>query len=146
MKNMNRSMMLLFLFITSVIIGLCSTSCSLEKRVSITTGRYDNSYFRYDKPNIEIETARDTIASYRLQNLRYIMYIMNLPWYYLIIYVAIGCILFQSFSRFCYRMQTEKLTFTVKICFVVTIICVFIFGVIWSVSIFDFMAVVSSHH
>ena len=65
MKNLNRNRMLLFLFITSVIIGLCSASCSLDKRVSITTGRYDNSYFRYDKPNIEIETSRDTIASYR---------------------------------------------------------------------------------
>lgn len=65
MKNLNRSMMLMFLFITSVVIGLCSTSCSLEKRVSITAGRYDNSYFRYNKPDIEIETSRDTIANYR---------------------------------------------------------------------------------
>ena len=65
MKNRNLHRTLLFLFIASTIIGLCSsTSCSLEKRVSITTGRYENSYYRYNKPNIEIETSRDTIASY----------------------------------------------------------------------------------
>ena len=65
MKNRNLPRTLLFLFIAFAIIGLCSTSCSLEKRVSITTGRYDNSYIRYNKPNIEIETSLDTIASYR---------------------------------------------------------------------------------
>lgn len=56
--------MLLNLFITSVIIGLCCTSCSLEKTVSLTTRRYDNTQYGYYKPNIEIEIARDTIASY----------------------------------------------------------------------------------
>ena len=65
MKHINRLRILLILFIASVIIGLCSTSCSLEKRVSITTGRYENSYFGYGRPNIEIETSRDTIATHR---------------------------------------------------------------------------------
>ena len=40
-------------------------SCSLEKRVSVTTGRYDNIPNRYVQPHNEIETSRDTVATYR---------------------------------------------------------------------------------
>ncbi len=65
MKNINRFRAIFLLLMTSMIIGLCGSSCSLEKKVSLTTGRYESSYYRYNTPNIKIETARDTIASYR---------------------------------------------------------------------------------
>lgn len=50
---------------TSIILCLCVSSCSLEKRISVTTGRYDNIPNRYAQPHIEIETSRDTVATYR---------------------------------------------------------------------------------
>lgn len=40
-------------------------SCSLEKRVSVTTGRYDNIPNRHVQPHNEIETSCDTVATYR---------------------------------------------------------------------------------
>ncbi len=51
--------------VASIILCLCVSSCSLEKRVSVTTGRYDNIPNRYAQPHIEIETSRDTVATYR---------------------------------------------------------------------------------
>ena len=51
--------------LASIILCLCVSSCSLEKRISVTTGRYDNIPNRYDQPHIEIETSRDTVATYR---------------------------------------------------------------------------------
>ena len=50
-----------------IIVGWCylATSCGLNKSVSVTTGRYDNIPSRNFQPNIEIETARDTGASFR---------------------------------------------------------------------------------
>ncbi len=51
--------------VASIILCLCVSSCSLEKRVSVTTGRYDNIPNRYAQPHMEIETSRDTVASYR---------------------------------------------------------------------------------
>lgn len=53
------------LLLVSIIVCLCISSCSLEKRVSVTTGRYDNIPNRYAQPHIEIETSRDTVATYR---------------------------------------------------------------------------------
>jgi len=53
------------ILITSIILCLCVSSCSLEKRVSVTTGRYDNIPNRYAQPHIDIETSRDTVATYR---------------------------------------------------------------------------------
>lgn len=51
--------------LASIIVGLFISSCSLEKRVSVTTGRYDNPPNRYDQLHNEIETSRDTVAIYR---------------------------------------------------------------------------------
>ncbi len=51
--------------ITSIILCLCVSSCSLEKRVSVTTGRYENISNRYAQSHMEIETSRDTVATYR---------------------------------------------------------------------------------
>ncbi len=53
------------LLLVSISVCLCISSCSLEKRVSVTTGRYDNIPNRYAQPHIEIETSRDTVATYR---------------------------------------------------------------------------------
>lgn len=65
MLNTNRFRIFMFLLMASTIAGLCVTSCSLEKSVSLTTGRYDNSHYGQNQPGIEIEISRDTIASYR---------------------------------------------------------------------------------
>lgn len=65
MTSINRFRMFRLLLLASTAIGLSGASCSLEKKVSLTTGRYDNSYYMHNSPDIEIETARDTIASYR---------------------------------------------------------------------------------
>lgn len=51
--------------VASIIVCLFISSCSLEKRVSVTTGRYENIPHHYAQPNMEIETSRDTIATYR---------------------------------------------------------------------------------
>lgn len=51
--------------LASIIVCLFISSCSLEKRVSVTTGRYENIPNHYAQPNMEIETSRDTIATYR---------------------------------------------------------------------------------
>ncbi len=48
-----------------IIVCLCISSCSLEKRVSVTTGRYDNIPNRHVQQHYEIETSRDTVATYR---------------------------------------------------------------------------------
>ncbi len=52
-----------------LLIGICAglfvSSCNLEKRVSVTTVRYDNIPNRYAPNHMEIETSRDTIATYR---------------------------------------------------------------------------------
>lgn len=47
------------------IIGLCIASCSLKKTVSVTTGRYENIPSRNINAATEIETARDTVVTYR---------------------------------------------------------------------------------
>ncbi len=65
--NMNKfglriSVMIL---LASIIVCLFVSSCSLDKRVSVTTGRYNNIPNRYIQPHTEIEISRDTIASYR---------------------------------------------------------------------------------
>ena len=49
----------------SMIVCLFASSCSLEKRVSVTTGRYENIPNRNIQPNMEIETSHDTVATYR---------------------------------------------------------------------------------
>lgn len=49
----------------SIIVCLFISSCSLEKRVSVTTGRYENIPNRYAQPHMEIETSCDTVATYR---------------------------------------------------------------------------------
>lgn len=51
--------------LASIIVCLFISSCSLEKRVSVTTGRYENIPNHYYQPNMEIETSRDTVATYR---------------------------------------------------------------------------------
>lgn len=53
------------IFLTGISVCLFVSSCSLEKRVSVTTGRYDNIPNRYAQPHIEIETSRDTVATCR---------------------------------------------------------------------------------
>lgn len=53
------------ILLASIIVCLFISSCSLEKRVSVTTGRYDNVLDLYTQPHTEIEISRDTIASYR---------------------------------------------------------------------------------
>lgn len=55
----------IMILLASIIVCLFVSSCSLEKRVSVTTGRYDNVPDRYTQPHTEIEITRDTIASYR---------------------------------------------------------------------------------
>lgn len=51
--------------LASIIVCFLISSCSLEKRVSVTTVRYDNIPNRYAQPHMEIETSRDTVATYR---------------------------------------------------------------------------------
>ncbi len=53
--------------LASIIVCLFISSCSLEKRVSVTTGRYENIPNRYApaSSHMEIETSRDTVATYR---------------------------------------------------------------------------------
>lgn len=60
-----RSLIILPILFAGVIFSLYCTSCHLEKRISVTTGRYENSQSPYHRQSIEFETARDTIASYR---------------------------------------------------------------------------------
>lgn len=52
-------------FTACVIACVFVSSCNLEKRVSVTTGRYENIPNRYTQPHSEIETSRDTVATYR---------------------------------------------------------------------------------
>ncbi len=42
-------------------------SCNLEKRVSVTTGRYENIPNRNIQPYIDIVTSRDTVATHRFK-------------------------------------------------------------------------------
>lgn len=51
--------------LASIIVCLFISSCSLEKRVSVTTGRYENIPNRCAQPHMEIETSCDTVATYR---------------------------------------------------------------------------------
>ncbi len=51
--------------LASIIVCLFASSCSLEKRATVTTGRYDNIPNRYIQPHNEIETYRDTVATHR---------------------------------------------------------------------------------
>ena len=51
--------------LASIIVYLFVFSCSLEKRVSVTTGRYDNIPNRHVPPHNEIESSRDTVVTYR---------------------------------------------------------------------------------
>lgn len=53
------------IFLTGISVCLFVSSCSLEKRISVTTGTYDNIPNRYAQPNMEIETSRDTVATCR---------------------------------------------------------------------------------
>lgn len=53
------------ILLIGISVCLFVSSCSLEKRVSVTTGRYDNIPNRYAQPHMEIETSRDTVATYR---------------------------------------------------------------------------------
>lgn len=53
------------ILLTGISVCLFVSSCSLEKSVSVTTGRYDNISNRYAQPQMEIETSRDTVATYR---------------------------------------------------------------------------------
>ena len=46
-----------------IIVCLCISSCSLDKRVSVPTGRYDNLPNRHVQQHYEIETSRDTVAT-----------------------------------------------------------------------------------
>lgn len=50
-------------FTACVMACLFVSSCNLEKRVSVTTGRYNNINNRPIQS--EIETSRDTVATYR---------------------------------------------------------------------------------
>ncbi len=51
--------------LASIILCMFVFSCSLEKRVSVTTGRYENIPNRQCQPHNEIETSRDTVATFR---------------------------------------------------------------------------------
>lgn len=48
-----------------IAMSLQVSSCSLNKQISVTTGRYDNIPNRHMQPHIEVEMSRDTVASYR---------------------------------------------------------------------------------
>lgn len=63
--NKHRIKISTIILLASILVCLFVSSCSLEKRVSVTTGRYENIPNRNIQPHMEIETSRDTVATYR---------------------------------------------------------------------------------